>query len=404
MKTTASRSGLLLITTTLAVATAQEPIPIPTQPTQPEAYRLYVGMDVQVPLGDEFEEVHDYRNKLVRYGDRADKLGNLPDIRFSYQTKLGKNVIQITETEFEQRSSNAQARIEAMRNQHALQDYVAQQGERQMAAMRRESMAAEGIAVTQTAPGLGPPSTGPDVSDAIPVNPDDSPPPEDYVNVFNDLEEMAMLTDSERYEDSIKYGADPAKDMLEVTTLISSPMPITNAYLVGLITYSTDDEIDAQTLVFSRVGNLGPEPRRVSVMSQGFPSDALVTNIDMHVFRNGRELVSNLSEKQISLTRDQALMYLTQAYLSENRWGEAPPIPVWDLAPEPLFAAGDPEEFDYSFEVEVDQTGQVIGIGDPGMAPSLVTAVVYDMVFYPALKDGAPVTGVVQINLTDFFQ
>lgn len=404
MNRRATSSVLVAGATLWASVSAQENAPIPTQPTQPQIFRMYVGMDVQVPLGDEYEAVHDYRNKLIRYADQASKLEDLPDIRFSYQTKLGKNSIQISNIEHEQESALARARLEAMRTQQALQDYSARQGEMAMAQQRRQSLTtndgntANPVTSTQIAPGLAPTANNATGDPGDPILPD-------YSDVLAEQAQLNnMLTDSERYEDSIQYGPNSQADRLQVTAEISSPMPISNAYLVGLITYSTDTKSEAQTLVFNRIGALGPEPRRVRIVSQGFRADAEIDDIDLHVFRNGRELVSNLSDKQFSLTRDEALTYLISAYLTENRWGKAPPEPVWDLAPEPLFAATNPDDFDYSFRVDVDATGQVTTIHDPGSAPSYITALVYDMVFYPALDDGDAVAGVAEIDLKDFFQ
>ena len=172
----------------------------------------------------------------------------------------------------------------------------------------------------------------------------------------------------------------------------------------------------------------------------------------VHLYVNGKELATNLSERAVDLTRQQAREFLLLSYLADHAAESMPPEPVWTLVPPALLAAKTGTAFDFPVIVNVDADGSVISIYDSetearaflaeihdaahlrskatpgkstqslsatvritaedsgvaldqtGRLPSHVVAAMEEMIFLPALDLGSPTPGTVKVNLADFFR
>ncbi len=155
-----------------------------------------------------------------------------------------------------------------------------------------------------------------------------------------------MTNDAVFTDELVSQNKDKSIAML-ITAEISSPVHIDDACIVGVATISTDESPEEQVLFFNRVGALGKKSRRIRIIKQGLPAEFKVRDVEIHVYRNGQELVSNQSSKQYSLTQDQVHESLTIERVSRNRGKTIDPEPAWSLAPPELFASTKEREFDY---------------------------------------------------------
>ena len=355
-----------------------------------EDYRLFVGLNVEVRFDEAFEAITSYNNKKIRFADESGDIQDMRNIRFTYDTKLGRDAIEISDVETEKISARTHARVRAMQNQQALQDYSSKVMDGQMAAMRRENMSDEGFPAGLT-PGGGP---------SVDAN---SPPP-DLASQMSNLTELTdNLTDPDALADQIKYGASPGRDSLRVTGMVRSPVPVRNAYFIGMVRFTTELTGAGQMLLFKRLGRIGPDPRKFSTIGEGFPLNAVIDEINIHVYQNGREFVTNQSAKQILLTREDAQLYTIHERMGDHKHETIPPTPAWNLAPSQLLSASNSEVFDHPITVNVDEKGRVTGIDQKTKVPPYVAAIATELPFFPALENGQPVAGVAQINLQDFF-
>lgn len=356
-----------------------------------EDYRLFVGLNVEVRFEEDFAAITSYSNKKIRFADQSGDIKDVRNIRFTYDTKLGRDAIEISDVESEQISAKTHARVRAMQNQQALQDYSSKVMDAQMAAMRREGLDEQDFPTSVT-PGGGA------ADDA------DAPPP-DFASQLSNLTEMTdNLTDPDALADHIRYGASPGRDSIRVSGVVRSPVPVRNAYIIGVVRFTTEITGAGQMLLFKRLGKIGPDPRKFSTIGEGFPLNAVVDEINIHVYQNGREFVTNQSAKQILLSREDAQEYAIHERMGEHKHETVPPAPVWNLAPSPLFSASDSEVFDHPITVNVDERGRVTSIDPKTKVPPYVAAIATQLPFFPALENGQPVAGVAQINLHDFFR
>src|SRR5690606_23466805 len=192
-------------------------------------------------------------------------------------------------------------------------------------------------------------------------------------------------------------------------------------------------------------------PRKIKIRKTGFQPGFEIEEVKLHVYTHGKELATNLSERAVAMTPDQAREFLLLSHISEHAVETVGPTPVWELVPPAVLAARDPAVFNYPVVVNIDADGSVISIHDgvdeakafldlvheesnlrtrpttdrnfdrltdsvrirdqqettldqTGRLPPAVSAAIADMVFLPALELGAPVAGMAQINLADFYR
>ena len=267
------------------------------------------------------------------------------------------------------------------------------------------------------------------------------------------LDQLDAASDTTVFADkTLGAMTDARYDVMELKFAISSREPIADAYVVIMGSIKLpDEETDGVVTFHHNVGRVGPEPRKITVRKTGFPPGFDINEVKLHVYAHGKELGTNLSEKNIAMTRQQAREFLLLSHLSEHALETVAPEPVWELMPSALLAAEDREAFNYSVVVNIDADGSVISIhqnendarafldavvdesklrtrstapssfdgmvdsvriadrtdinlDQTGRLPADVSAAIADMVFLPALDIGAPVAGMTSVNLADFFR
>lgn len=186
-------------------------------------------------------------------------------------------------------------------------------------------------------------------------------------------------------------------DQLTVTFEASSPAPLKDAYAV-LLTVTrlpSAPQEPVLSLAFRPLPPLGPKPRRIDLAHDGLPPGFALDRCEIHLYRGGRELATNLSERRIELTRDEAFQFLLLRYTMDHAGRDRPPQPVVELLP-PDFVAGLPaQQRKRAAEIHVRADGRVETVAlEPagsGPADADLEAALRDVWFYPALLQGQPV-------------
>ncbi|WP_221032639.1 hypothetical protein [Actomonas aquatica] len=241
---------------------------------------------------------------------------------------------------------------------------------------------------------------------------------------------------------------DDGADVLELTFTLSAPYPIAEAYVVVLGAIKQGD--DAGVITFHEmVGKIGPQPRKIRIRKTGFKPGFVIEDVKLHLYARGKELGTNLSERAVDMTRDQAREFLLLAHLADHAIESVPATPVWNLAPPSLLGAADASRFDYPVIVTLDADGSVMSIHDSetearaflasihdaaelrtksnpgrslasslrttdadarltvdqtGRLPAHVVAAINELIFLPALDVGSPTPGTAAVNLAEFFR
>ncbi|MBI2511058.1 MAG: hypothetical protein HYV96_03715 [Opitutae bacterium] len=196
-------------------------------------------------------------------------------------------------------------------------------------------------------------------------------------------------------------------DALEVQFELSSPSPIKNAYVVVMADYHPKETLkDSQMWVAARaVGPLDSTPRKVWLREGGLPPGYILEKVHLHVYEQGTEIATDLSENRAALTRDEAHEYLVIEHTTMNKANTVlarivlPKVPA-DWATHPRDSS-----FLKTYYVKVDKTGRPTDAFEDEtcetkVADSYYDAVLRDQLFLPALEKGQPVDSVVRMKLT----
>lgn len=363
---------------------------VQSQPAPEREFRLFVGLNLEVEQANEFSVVDDYSNNRVSTDKLAGdlvSLRNVDGMRFTHSPKLSRNPLSIGEINTEEIVGTAEAARDAMRNHQILAD----------------TAAAGAAAHWQTMRTLGAPDLGGDAAPASDLEiAQEGAKAYDAMRDFADV--ASKMTDPALYGEAVATGDGQTPTALLITTQISSPVPVTDAYLIGVARIWTEEERSRDVVFFHAIDRLGPKPRQVRITKQGLPQGFEVKSVEIHVYHQGQELVSDKSVKQFALTRDEMIEYLVLERTSTNRGLSLPAEPAWALAPTRLLATSNPEEVNFPLTVQVSANGQVTGIDQNTIAPPAVAELVQELLFLPALENGTAVAANANVNLADYFR
>ncbi len=404
-------------------------------------YRFFVGVDVLIPHADDFAEVTSYRNRqaLIKAASPQQvPLKEMTTFRWHRHPKVSHALVTVDGLVADRTYSlNSDAKMGWMVTQNHMTIYAQERADMQTANRNQEegrSSYAQGgaLAGPYGARGAG------FASDIYGT----------ALNAMNDVVlSMQTMTDPGTWgELSDDANAENPPDTLQITFSVASAEPVARAYAVILADIASEHQTGTVTL-FEELGELSTQPRKVMIRRPNLSPGFTVENVRIHVYSHGVELGSNVSERRSSFTRQQAKDYLMLVHLTDHKEGTVLPVPVWELAPPTLYAAKDRRKFDYPVAVSVGPDGEVLAVhrsvgeayrelrvydaaalntkSTPALAdaetaiaappadartqtadtdlPPHIVALVRELIFLPALKDGQPVKGIVSLNLADFF-
>ena len=394
-KTNRFLSALVIgLTALVAVVSARSPQhTVESRDAPDREYRLFVGVDIKILHEDDFGTVTDFSRSIAQLDGSKDTridVRNASRVRFEPTTKVGRAPITIGKIETTRAFS---ARNDPRRQWASRQAQVQAYQQDQLADQVRNlgnaiQYSGTGIA---TDGGDGDTFYNPAIANA------------DAKLAAFEAETIALTNDQFYAQRGREAEGSGQEDALVIEAMMSSPHPITDAYVVGIARVQKKG-VQKDIIFFDDLGELGPEPRKVRVRKDGLPADLEVLEVNLHVFREGQELVSDQSDKQFALTRDEALEYLTLAHTSSHRGQTLPAQPVWSLAPADLFASKHADQFDYVLRVSVDERGSVTSIDENAILPDHIRSIVEDLVFIPALANGVAIASEVTFNLREFFR
>ena len=381
--------GLVAVAAGLAAKTPLRTIESRSAPDR--EYRLFVGVDIKILHEGDFGTVTDFGHSQAQLdGSPQSRIDvrTASRVRFEPNTKIGRAPLQISNIETKRvYSARTDPRRQWASRQATIQAY--QQD------VQAKNVSNLGNAITYSGNSV----IEDGANGTVLYNP--SVDAADRQLAAFEADTMAQMDD--QFYTQRGQEETGQEDALVVEAVISSPQPIVDAYIVGIARVAKDG-VPKDIVFFDDLAAIGPEPRKIKVRKEGLPTGFEVLSVDLHVFREGQELVSDQSDKQFALTRDEALEYLTLAHTSSHRGQSLPAEPAWSLAPSELIGANDPARFDYPVRVRIDERGRVIGIDENAIIPESIRKLIEDFVFIPALANGVAVASETSFNLRDFFR
>ncbi len=198
-------------------------------------------------------------------------------------------------------------------------------------------------------------------------------------------------------------------DAMEVTFEVSSEKPLTDPYVVIIARYHEQDAAPGKSRNWIFAKALAPidqNPRKVKVREGGFPPGFVMEDYKVHLYDHGVELATNVADKRVALTRDEAFQYLVIEHIANHKGADAPAAPVMGRLPPDLPAKLQAGQLSQPYYVTVTKDGL------PGEAfadasckekvnDPYLQAAVQGLRFKPALQKGRPVAGVAQVKFSD---
>ncbi|MDQ5979496.1 MAG: hypothetical protein QG602_2470 [Verrucomicrobiota bacterium] len=196
-------------------------------------------------------------------------------------------------------------------------------------------------------------------------------------------------------------------DAVLVTCEVSSPVPVRDAYLVVVAHYrDKSDPTNTKRWIFAKdLERLDAEPLNVRVMQGGFPEGYELVRSTVHLYGSGLEFGTNVSDKSVWLTREEAHQYLVMEHVTAHKGETLPPALALGLDAANLRGAFDDAESQQVVYVKVSRDGLPLGvfrdaecIRPGGEALERLVAVAC---FKPALAKGKAVEGLAKLRIAD---
>lgn len=195
-------------------------------------------------------------------------------------------------------------------------------------------------------------------------------------------------------------------DAVEVTFDVSSATPLQEPYVIFVAQYHDpgDARNTAHNWIYARaLDPIDAVPHKVHILQGGFPAGFELEKLQVHLYNRGRELATNVADKRVPLTYEEAFTYLTIEYLGTHKGASLPATPALArVTDETRSRLG--EQFTRTYYVKVSKDGRPQEayldescsqkVDDP-----YLTSVIDDIRFNPALEKGQPVAGVARLRL-----
>ncbi len=385
-------SSLICAAVTCSTALASE--------SPPADYTLFVGVDLFLSHQDQNVAITKLERKraLLDTPDRDFvRLNDQTGFQWKRATKVSGTVATIADLKTERTFSPANdPKMAALKTQANLQSYLSERLSVAQAAVAQSESQANFAAAAAANPYNSSPQSFDQTATGIVFSADSGL--DSAMGDFDSVSNLALTEQAASPEDEATF------DAVELTFTVSYPQPVSDAFAVIFARVKSGD-VETNISFHHEIGQIGPNPRRVTATKFGFPFGFEIFDPKVHLFSHGEEIASNLSEKRYGLSGEQAREFMSIDHLGKHRRETIPAQPIWSLAPATLFSASAGSEFDVPVTVEVDASGRVTSWStSQGALPSRVQTAVTQLNFLPALEKGVPVASTATVNLAQFFK
>ncbi|GAB5561778.1 MAG: hypothetical protein SynsKO_34250 [Synoicihabitans sp.] len=384
-----------LLLSLLAASLSAEPRTVHSQNSAPRQHHLFVGAELFVRQGEELVTVDRIRGNNARVADPVPEYVSIRKangLHWRMNTKVSSVKAEITGYKAD---ATQAVDIRAFAEQAALQNFLSEQQDQMNASQGQlEARAQEAASMAD--------SDDPEIRAAglqaqAEVQTEMS-------DLSGDLSNIESILESSQMGDDIHSMGDGSNNAIDITFKVSSPVELADAYVFISVRVFADDRI-RDTSFYRHIGQVGPKPRKVTFIRDGFPPGFEIKDTKIYLYSFGEEIPTNMSEKHYQLTYEEAREFLHLSYLGENRRETVPASPAWSLAPPALLSNRNEQMYDFPVTVELDEKGQLVGIKDNNtIVPEPVREVVQQLTYFPALENGSPVASTITVNPADFYK
>ena len=196
-------------------------------------------------------------------------------------------------------------------------------------------------------------------------------------------------------------------DAVEVRFDVSSAVFLEKPYVVIITRFHARDDKPgvARNAVFAKaLESIGAKPTRVEVLHGGFPLGFEIEDLQVHLYNEGKEVPTDVAQKRVPLTREEAFEYLKIDYFRGHKGETMPATPAVGRPDRLEMARLGLKQLEAVYFVKVDKSGHPVGgvyIDEEFSQPAeeAVAALAGAVRYYPALEQGKAVEGVARLIL-----
>ena len=196
-------------------------------------------------------------------------------------------------------------------------------------------------------------------------------------------------------------------DAMEVNFDISSEKPLHNPYVVTMTKFHARNAREGmvQNMIYAEALHpIDRNPLHVHLVEGGFPFDFQVIDFQVHIYDRGVEIATNIADKRVELTREEAFDYVKYEYIGAHQKDTLPAVPAMGRLPSDLPTQLAVGKYAATYYVKVDKDGFareafLDAECTKRVDDDYLQAVARDIRFKPALDKGRPVDGVAVVRL-----
>ena len=211
----------------------------------------------------------------------------------------------------------------------------------------------------------------------------------------------------ERYRESTR---EDGADTVNISFKLSSPQPLGPGYVALITEYQIGGKDGAieHGISVDQFDGLDAEPRRFRMRQTTSSGPWELRNHRIVVFAEGQEVATNLSERRMNVTKDEAHQFIVRRYVLGSRGQTRGPAPVVMVPRPQLETAARQANLPEAIFVKVDKDGAVLSLSTDrfGIAkvPPAGEVFLENIRFLPALDNGTPTEGTVKFAITDILR
>jgi len=198
-------------------------------------------------------------------------------------------------------------------------------------------------------------------------------------------------------------------DAIEVSLLLSAPAQVHRPYIVMVTTFHApgDKKDEVRNWIhFEPLSSIGPEVSYVHFRVGGLPLGFEIVHNELHLYQRTHELATNLSEKRVAVSREDAYQYALISHLSEHKKDDSGAVPLLMPRSEGGKAKVLRRQLEDTVWVRVSAQGEPLtfSLDEKGRkeAPAELVSALADFRYLPAVTKGVPSEGVVAVRPIDF--
>lgn len=198
-------------------------------------------------------------------------------------------------------------------------------------------------------------------------------------------------------------------DAMDISFQVSAEWPLNSPYVVVVAQYrerNTPPGALHSWIYAKALEPIDSKPRTVRILQGGFPRGFELERFQVHLYNRGQELATNVADKRVPLTRDEAFQYVLIDYVSSHKGASLPATPAMGRLPADLRTRLGSGQLTQFFYVKVNKDGLPAEayvdescshkVDDP-----YLQSVIQAIRFNPALEKGRPVEGIALLKLSD---